>query len=152
MAMASSKLVFRNKTLSVTAGIFFLFSTGIFIGQAFNPGKGGLGLTLFAAVTAAGTAALTTRALVAPTVSVADNGVRIRTLLRTRSYGWTEIDRFYVVVRPVGAYNRKVLAITLMNGEIRSFTELNSRPSRPGWVDDAAATLNKHLAAGRPPM
>jgi hypothetical protein len=148
MAMDRSKPVFRNKTASVTGGIFFLFATGIFIGQAFNPGKGGLGLTIFAAITAAGAAALTIRTLVAPTISLAHNGVRIRTLLRTRSYGWTEIDRFHVILRPVGVFHRTVLAITLMSGETRAFTELNSRPRR-GCVDDAAATLNQHLAALR---
>jgi hypothetical protein len=153
--IASSKLTYRNWPLSVFAGTFFLFATGIFIGQAFSPGKGGLGLTVFATITAAAAAALTTRTLVAPTITAARNGVRIRTLLRTRNYGWAEIDRFNVVIKPVRAYNRKVLTITLKSGEIRSFTELNSRPTRPGWVDEAATTLNQHLAtlrvAGAPP-
>jgi hypothetical protein len=76
-------------------------------------------------------------------------------LLRTRNYGWLEIDRFNVVIRPAGTYKRRVLTITLKSGEIRSFTELNSRPSRPGWVDNAATSLNQHLAtlrvAGAPP-
>jgi len=153
--MASSKLMYRNGALSVTVGIFCLFATGIFIGQAFNPGKGGLGLTVFAAITVAAAAALTTRTLIAPTITGTHNGVRIRTLLRTRNYGWAETDRFNVVIRPVGAYNRKVLTITLKSGETRSFTELSSRPSRPGWVDDATTALNQHLAAlraaGAPP-
>lgn len=147
IGMASSKLMYRNRTYSAFAGVFFLFCTSMFIVQAFNPGKGGPGLTVFAAITAAVAAALTTRSLVAPTITAANNGVQIRTLLRTRSYDWDEVGRFNVVIRPVGSYNRKVLAITLRNGETRSFSELNSRPTRPGWVDDAASTLNQRLAA-----
>jgi Bacterial PH domain len=147
--MVPSKLLYRNGTLSAFAGIFFLFCTSIFIVQAFNPGKGGPSLTVFAVITAVAAGALTARCLVAPTITAAHAGVRIRTLLRTRSYDWAEVDRFNVVIRPVGSYNRKVLTITLRDGETRAFNQLNSRPSKPGWVDDAAAKLNQYVAAMR---
>ncbi len=149
IGMTSAKRRYRNGVYSVTLGIFLLLATGILIGEVFNAGKSGLGPTVFAAIMAAASAALTIRCLVAPTITAGHNGVRIRSLLRTRNYSWAEIDRFSVVTRSPGAYNRKVLAITLRNGETRSFTDLNSRPTRPGWVDDAAATLNQHLAALR---
>jgi hypothetical protein len=144
--IAPAKLVYRNKVLSVAVGVFFLFGTGVFIGQAFTPGKGGVGLTVLSAITAAASAALTTRTLVAPTITAAHNGVRVRTLLRTFNYGWAEIERFQVVVRPVRTHNRKVLTITLSNGETKPFAELNGSPSRVGWVDEAALKLNS-LAA-----
>ena len=147
--MAATQLMYRNKTLSVAVGTFCLLGTGIFIGEALNPGKGGLGLTVFAAITAVGAGALAARTLVAPTLTAAHNGVRIRTLLRTRNYSWSEIERFEVVVRQVRAYNRKVLTIALRNGQTRSFNELNSSPAKVGWVEDAAATLNQYLAALR---
>lgn len=147
--MASSKAMFRNRPLSAFAGIFSLFCTSMFIVQSFNPGKGGPSLTVFAVTTAAASGTLTARCLVAPTITASHAGVRIRMLLRTRTYKWAEIDRFDVVIRPVGSYNRKVLAITLRNGETRSFSELNGRPRRPGWVDDASAMLNQSLAVQR---
>jgi hypothetical protein len=139
---ASARVRYRNWPLSVFGGLFALFGLGCFLGAAFSPGKGGLGLTVLAAIQAAAAAAWAARCLVAPTVPAGHNGVRIRTWLRTRSYGWSEIDRFNVVIRLAWSYNRKVLAITLKTGETRSFAELNSSPHWPGWVDDAAATLN----------
>jgi hypothetical protein len=142
----ASKLMYRNWPISVFGGCFFGFCTCMFIVQAFNPGKGGLGLIVLAGVTAAATAALTVRTLVAPTVTAGHNGVRIRTLQRTRHYDWAEIDRFNAVTMPVRAYNRKVLTITLKSGGTRPFPQLNSGPKRPGWVDDAATALNQHLA------
>jgi hypothetical protein len=37
--MTASTLRYRNKTLSVAVGAFFLFGTAVFLGQAFHPGK-----------------------------------------------------------------------------------------------------------------
>jgi hypothetical protein len=45
--------MYRNGTQAITVGVFSLIATGIFIGQAFTPGKGGPGLTVLAAITAA---------------------------------------------------------------------------------------------------
>jgi hypothetical protein len=130
----------------MAVGVFFLFTTAIFTAQAFNPGKGGMGLTVLAAVTAAASAGLTTRTLFAPTITATQNGIRIRTLLRTRRCGWTEVDLFQVVVKLVGSYNRKVLTIKLTNGDTRSFSQLNGSPRRSGWVDEAILKLNSYAA------
>jgi hypothetical protein len=105
-----------------------------------------VGLTVLSAITAAASAALTARSLVAPAITAAQRGIRVRTLLRTRNYGWTEIEQFEVLVRPVCMYKRKVLTITLRNGETKSFTELNGNPVRVGWVDDAVLKLNSFAA------
>lgn len=142
----SSKLMYRNRALSVFGGIFFLFATGGFIGQAFSPGKGGTGLTVVAAATAVASAGLTTRTLFAPTITATYKGIRIRTLLRTRRYSWTEVERLQVLVKLVGSYNRKVFAVTLTNGETKSFNQLNGSPRRNGWVDEAVLELNSYAA------
>jgi Bacterial PH domain len=140
------RLVYRNKVLTAAVGGSCLFATAIFIDQAFTPGKGGTGLTVLAAVCAAACAGLTTRALVAPTITATHNGVRIRTFLRTRIYGWAEIERFQEVVKLVGGYSRKVLAITLASGETKAFNQLNGTPSRPGWIDEAVTNLNSYAS------
>lgn len=144
--MTPPKLVYRNTVYSVVTGVFFLFITVIQIGESFNPGKGGLGLQVFTAIVAAACAWLTTRALVAPTITATPDGVLVRTLLKTRKYGWAEIERFEVHERAVGAmgYSRKVLALVLRNGEVNSFTALNSGPGPFGWVDEAALKLNSY--------
>lgn len=103
-----------------------------------------MGLTVLAAVTAAASAGLTTRTLFAPTITATYNGIRIRTLLRTRRYGWTEVERFQVVVKLVGLYNRRVLAIKLTNGDTKSFNQLNDSPRKFGWVDEAVLKLNSY--------
>jgi len=132
--------------ISMAVAFYFTSATGVFVAQAFNPGKGGIGLTVLAAFTAAASAGLTTRTLFAPTITATYNGIRIRTLLRTRRYGWTEVERFQVVVKLVGSYNRKVLAITLTNGDTKSFNQLNGSPRRFGWVDEAVLKLNSYSA------
>jgi hypothetical protein len=54
------------------------------------------------------------------------------------------IERFQAVVKLVGSYNRKVLTITLANGETKAFNELNGSPRRFGWADEAVTQLNSY--------
>ena len=141
-AISPAQLAYRNNVLSLAVGFFAMLATVVFIVQAVNPGKGGIGLTALAAVTASASAGLTARALFAPTITASYDGIRIRTFVRTRRYAWTDVDRFQVVVKLVGSYNRKVLAITLTNGVPKSFSQLNASPRRHGWVDEAVLKLN----------
>lgn len=147
--MTPSKLVYRNTIYMVALGFFALFGTAIFIGQLFNPGKGGVALQAVAAISAGCCAALTGRCLVAPSILAAPNGARVRTLLQTRRYGWDEIEGFEVQERHVGllAYRRKVLVIVLRNGKIDSISGLNARAEAFGWVDDAVLQLSSYVPA-----
>lgn len=84
---------------------------------------------------------------------LADNDkVVVRSLIRTRSWPWDQIDAFVVETRLVGGfvkYRRRMLGIRQHDGRLRWLTELSCCPAkgrRASWVDDAAATLNEHLA------
>ncbi len=142
--MVLSKVVYGNKPMQVFGGGFFLFCTLGFIIQIFTPGKGGVGLQVFAGITAVTAAWLTARCFVAPTITADLNGVRIRTLVRTRKYSWPEVERFRVEVRMVRQYRRKVLGVELRNGQTAWFSELNGSPKRVGWVDEAVDALNSY--------
>lgn len=89
------------------------------------------------------------------TLLARDNRVLVRGLARTRSWSWDLIDAFVVDTRLVGGtikYRRRVLGIRQRDGRLIWLTELNCRPAkgqRGSWVDDAAATLNQHLATMR---
>jgi hypothetical protein len=84
-----------------------------------------------------------------------EHKVVVRGMVRTRSWTWDQIDAFVVDTRLVGVfvkYRRRMLGIRQHDGRLRWLTELNCRPAngqRASWVDDAAATLNEHLAARR---
>jgi len=84
-----------------------------------------------------------------------EDKVVVRSLVRTRSWSWDQIDAFVVETRLVGGfvkYRRRMLGIRQHDGRLRWLTELNCRPAqgrRASWVDDAAATLNEHLATLR---
>lgn len=87
---------------------------------------------------------------------LADNDkVVVRSLIRTRSWPWDQIDAFVVETRLVGGfvkYRRRMLGIRQHDGRLRWLTELSCCPAkgrRASWVDDAAATLNEHLATLR---
>jgi hypothetical protein len=132
------------RTVQVVCGIFYFMATGIFIGEAFTPGKGGVGLTVFAAMSAAAAVWMLARCFIAPTIIATPDGILVRELLRTRKYHWTEIEQFQVSQKPVGSvgYNRRVLGITFKNGETIWFKAFNDNPKGFGWVDGAAYELN----------
>jgi hypothetical protein len=84
---------------------------------------------------------------VAHSIKASPEGVRIRSLLQTQKYRWSEITRFRVAVARVGAvaYRRRVLAVDLKDGSSRQFGVLNDTPDQRGWVDEAAETLNRYV-------
>jgi hypothetical protein len=145
-SMTAAKLVYSNKAVQVVGGAFFLFSTAGFIGQGFDPGKGGLGLQVLSAISAAVTSWLTGRCLVAPSITATLDGVRVRTWLRTRKYSWAEIDHFQVRVVRLGlmAYRHKILGVVLKNGNSVWFSQVRDRPERSRWADKAVVELNSY--------
>jgi len=142
--MNSSKIVYKNNNARCIVGGFFGLCTAVFIAQGFDPGKGGVGLQVFAFFSALASASVTARALVAPSIVASPNGVLVRTVFRTRKYGWAEIERFQVRDGLVGRSPslRRILGIVLSNGENVWFSELNARTKVSGWVDDAVLKLN----------
>jgi hypothetical protein len=142
--MTVSKLVYANKAIQVFGGAFLLFCTAIFIAQGFNPGKGGPGLQVFAAISATAAACLAARCVVAPSITAALDGVRVRTWVRTRKYSWAEVDHFQVRVVSRGMGRRKILGVALKNGDSVWFREPSDRPERSRWADKAVAVLNSY--------
>ena len=135
----------------VTAG-FFSFSSVLFVAQAFSPGKGGIGLTIFAGISSAVCLVLVARGLRCATLIASSSGLTARTLLRTRDWSWKEIQSFGTEVRPVGAagWERSVLCVCFADGSTRWLTEMNVKPNRSGSptrMDLASVELNK-LANG----
>jgi hypothetical protein len=144
--MTSPDLVYRNNPLRITVGVFALLTTGIFIGQAFSPGKGGAGLQVLSSLCAVASASVVVRALVGPSISASPNGVLVRTLFRTRRFPWAEIERFQARTGRVGrsVSPRRILGIALKDGQTIWFSELNARTKTPGWVDEAVLRLNSY--------
>lgn len=132
--------------MAVAFGVFFFLEIGAYFGHhGTQPGELAFTSALLAVI-----AVLIVRAVRSATILADDDKVVVRSLLRTRSWRWDQIDRFMADTRLVGAYSRRMLGIRLTDGRTRWLTELNSRPptaSRPSWVDGAAAALNDQLAA-----
>jgi hypothetical protein len=86
-----------------------------------------------------------------------DRKIIVRSLMRTRSWAWQEVDSFLAETRLVGAwvkYRRRVLGLRERDGTVRWFPGLNCRPAkgaRKSWVDDTVAVLNRYQASGLSP-
>jgi hypothetical protein len=144
--MDSGKLTYRNEAMQWGVGTSCMLVTLCFIYQAFTPGKGGVGLVVISAISAAATASMTARALIAPSIAATPDGVRVRTLVRTRKYAWTEIERFQAKEERVGiaARRHRILGIALRNGETIWFSGLADRPDGCGYMNRAILTLNQY--------
>lgn len=138
--------------LASVFGFFFFLETGAYFDKnGTQPGEIAFTSALLAAL-----AWLAVRAARAATLLTNDNKITVRSLLRTRSWSWDEIDGFVVDTRLVGAYikyRRRMLGMRKHDGSIRWFPELNCRPAqgaRRSWIDDAAATLNHYVSIRQP--
>ena len=132
-------------------GLFFFLETGAYFDRnGTQPGE-----LAFTSAFLAVTAVLAVRAARSCTLLADDRKVVVRSLIRTRSWRWDQIDRFVVDTRLTGGfikYRRRMLGICQADGTTRWLTELNCRPATPirqSWVDDAAGELNAQLAANR---
>ncbi len=101
--------------------------------------------------------ALAVRSYRSATLLADDRKIIVRSLMRTRSWTWPEVDSFLAETKFVGAwvkYRRRVLGLRERDGTIRWFPELNCRPakgSRKSWVDETAAVLNQYQASALSP-
>ena len=131
--------------LRVVTAAFFGLVTILFVVQAFNPGKGGTGLTVFAVAAAIVCAVLTVRGARSATILARDSGVEYRSLVRTRRWTWPEIDGFEARDVRDGAmqYRRRMLFVRQRNGVVRKLQELSaSRKRSPNPIDEIAEQLN----------
>jgi PH (Pleckstrin Homology) domain-containing protein len=83
-------------------------------------------------------------------ISYSQQGVTARGFLRTRRWPWSEVRDFSVQIGSVGAmtYRRKILLITLRNGERIGLRDQNASPKDTGkgsWIEEAADKLNQEL-------
>lgn len=131
---------------------FFFLETGAYFDKnGTQPGE-----IAFTSVFLAIIAWVAVRAARSATLLANDEKITVRSILRTRSWSWDEVDGFVVDTRFVGAINfrRRMLGIRKHDGTIRWFPELNCRPARStrrSWVDDAATTLNNYLSSRQSP-
>jgi hypothetical protein len=148
----------RYRVTSVPQRIFMTTVCAFFFAALIIPSFGRNGaqpgelaiMTIFLAVLAW----LGVRSTRMATLLADEHKVVIRGLVRTRSWSWDQIDAFVVGTRTrrsVGGFatdSRRVLCISQRDGSLRWLTGLSS-PAIGGhasWIDDAAATLNQHLA------
>jgi hypothetical protein len=93
----------------------------------------------------------------AATLITRDDMVSVRTMFKTWSVPWSQIDGFVAETRsellfwpllPPFRARRSVLCVRLRDGETRWLSELSCRPARAGatWVDDSVTRLNELLA------
>ena len=130
-------------------GLFFFLETGAYFGRnGTQPGELAFTSALLAVM-----AVLAVRAAGSCTLLADDTKVIVRSLIRTRSWRWEQIDGFVVDTRLTGGfikYRRRMLGLCEADGRTRWLTELNCRPATPqrrSWVDDTAGVLNAQLAA-----
>lgn len=134
----------------VVVALSFGFFAVIFVAQSASPGKGGTALSVISLVFAAGSLFLAVRAARGATMIVWRWGVEVRSLLRTRRWGWDELGSAEARIRPFGlvGWRRSMLALHLASGSVRRLTEMNVRPGSSGSVtsmDRAASYLNQML-------
>jgi len=91
------------------------------------------------------------------TLLTAPGGVTIRTLFKTITLPWEQIDCFVAETRPIRTslavrLRRRVLGVRGPGGGTLWLKEIYCRPSRTGptWIDAAAARLNE-LRVRQPP-
>jgi hypothetical protein len=124
---------------------FFGFATVLFVVQAFNPGKGGAGLSVLASASAIACAVLTLRGARCATIIARDTGVEYRALGRTRHWTWSQVNAFEARDSREGVmqYRRRVLFVREERGRVRKLQEINAATSRrPNPVDEIADRLN----------
>jgi hypothetical protein len=88
-----------------------------------------------------------------------DDKVRVRTLIKTTSWPWHQIDRFVADTRPVLLLSlpilhrpRRALGVRLRGGQTYWLYEISCRPADAGStsVDASAAMLNELLGMHTP--
>ena len=133
-------------------GCFFFLETGAYFEKnGTQPGEIAFTSALLAVLAWFGV-----RAARAATLLANDDKITVRSILRTRSWSWDEIDGFVVDTKLVGryiTYRRRMLGMRGHDGTVRWFRELICRPARGArrsWVDDAAATLNRYVSSRQP--
>ena len=141
----------QRVVMTTVLGLFFFLETGAYFDRnGTQPGE-----LAFTSVFLAVLVWLGVRSSRMATLLADNDKVVVRSLVRTRSWPWDQIDAFVVETRLVGGfvkYRRRMLGIRQHDGRLRWLRELNCRPAngrRASWVDDAAATLNEHLATLR---
>ena len=153
--MTASSFRFTVDQLRVLYAALFGFFAVLQLVQAFNPGKGGIGLTVFALVGAAVCLLLCIRGARGATVAASDGGFEYRSLVRTRRWTASEVDGFEArdSREGVAGYRRRVLFVREVGGRVRKLQEINARASlSPNPIDGVAEALNARLTKrdGRP--
>jgi Bacterial PH domain len=138
----------RVVTATVFGVLFFLETGAYFDHNGLQPGELAFTSALLLVM-----AVFIVRAARSCTLVADDRTVVVRSLIRTRSWRWEEINRFEVETRRMGGfikYRRRMLGIDQTGGKTKWLPELTcwpATPTRRSWVDDAAEMLNAHLAA-----
>jgi hypothetical protein len=135
--------------LRALTGTAFTFFALLELPTIFQPGKGGVGLQIFSALFVAVCTVVAVRGFRSATVIADTNGVTYRSLMRTRRWQWADINRFEVHDASVGImrYNRRVLFMRDVQGDVRKLEQLNASPKRsPNPIDVAAEALNDLVA------
>jgi len=107
-----------------------------------------VGFLAFTSALLAVLAWFTYRSARAATLIADDDGVVIRTLIRTRRWDWSEIEQFSTQIRVVGVQSRLIVGIRLRSGRIYWSDEIGGRPGKPAGqrLEAAVAELNQVLA------
>lgn len=138
-----------SNRLTVIVGVLFIAGQ---VATFVDPGKGGVGLQVSAAVLLPCGIWLTYRAGVCATLIIAVEGLIARTLMRDRTWPWEDVARAEVVTAPYGAmaYTRLMLSIDLADRRSILLSEVNFSPrSERGQAALAVAAdqINRFAAA-----
>jgi hypothetical protein len=130
--------------IRVVGVCMFSFYALLCLSPAINPGRGGLGVRLLGAALVGACLTLVTRAWRCGSVVADQRGLVYRSILRSRHWGWGEVDHLEGRDGRLGVagYRRRMLWLVMRDGDAIRLTEVNLSPARSREIDWVASKLN----------
>jgi hypothetical protein len=134
----------RSRTVMTSNGVL----VAALFGTVSSATHGAAGKTALL-VLAFGGLALAVRASLSHVLIVGPARLQVKSLLRTRSWGYSELESVDQVVEGQGAYNRSFAVLHPRNGANYRFTSVSEAPNSSAIIQSLVANVNQHIANNR---